>query len=66
MAKKQTKAQPKAQPKANALTAVRNKFLLKAGIDMRRVRTDIDEQVLNARVLTPLCAIDLRRFSDAR
>lgn len=59
MAKKQTKAQPKAQPKANALTAVRNKFLLKAGIDMRRVRTDIDEQVLNARVLTPLCAIDL-------
>lgn len=48
------------QPKTtNALTAVRNKFLLKAGIDMRRVRTDIDEQVLNARVLTPLCAIDM-------
>ena len=48
-----------AEQTTNALTAVRNKFLLKAGIDMRRVRTDIDENALNARVLTPLCAIDM-------
>lgn len=47
------------QKTGNALTSVRNKFLRKAGIDMSRVRLDIDEQVLNARVLTPLCAIDL-------
>ncbi len=48
-----------AQETINALTVVRNKFLMKAGIDMRRVRTDIDENALNARVLTPLGAIDL-------
>ncbi len=48
-----------AEQTTSALTAVRNKFLLKAGIDMRRVRTDIDENALNARVLTPLCAIDM-------
>ena len=48
-----------AEKTTNALTAVRNKFLLKAGIDMRQVRADIDEHVLNARVLTPLCAIDM-------
>lgn len=47
------------QQTTNTLTAVRNKFLRKAGIDMNRVRIDIDEQVLNARVLTPLCAIDM-------
>lgn len=48
-----------AQETTNALTVVRNKFLMKAGIDMRRVRMDIDENALNARVLTPLGAIDL-------
>lgn len=47
------------QKTMNALTIVRNKFLLKAGIDMSRVRIDIDEQTLNTRVLTPLCAVDL-------
>lgn len=48
-----------AQSTPHTLTVVRNKFLLKAGIDIRHVRLDIDEQVLNARVLTPLCAIDM-------
>ncbi len=43
----------------SVLTVVRNKFLRKAGIDMSRVRIDIDEQTLNARVLTPICAVDL-------
>jgi len=48
-----------AKPTQSTLTVVRNKFLRKAGIDMSHVRIDIDEQVLNARVLTPICAIDM-------
>lgn len=47
------------QKTASALTIVRNKFLRKAGIDMSRVRVNIAEQTLNARVLTPLCAVDM-------
>ncbi len=45
----------------NMLTAVRNKFLRKAGINTARIRGNIDEQVLNARVLTPLCATDIAK-----
>lgn len=44
---------------ANALTVIRDKFLRKIGLYVKNVNGDIDEQKINGRVLTPLCAIDM-------
>jgi len=41
------------------LTKVRDKFLRLAGVQVTRVTQKLDEQTINARVLAPICAIDI-------
>ena len=41
------------------LTIVRDKFLRMAGVAVTKVTEKLDEQTINARVLAPVCALDI-------